>query len=180
MLRNTLLPRTPEKLAMKTFLSTREEVFHPCILRARGHPRGSYPPTPNHQPRATWRPPGGVSHDQWVRCHGMACDEWTRTEEKVTRLIGSTNPFIGANAASGFLVRMILECRYLNYQTLHLRLIQNYYLNKLSTRKSFLRKPLKAYHPRHNPPPPQVRIHTIQIKIIMDNGTIGTMFPVTK
>ena len=67
------------------------------------------PPDPNHQPQATWQPPGGISHDQWVGCHGMSCDEWRRTEEKVTRLIGSTTPFIGSNAASGILVRIIMR-----------------------------------------------------------------------
>ena len=85
------------------------------------------PPDPNHQPQATWQPPGGISHDQWVGCHGMSCDEWRRTEEKVTRLIGSTTPFIGSNAASGILVRIIMSVQFLYHTNCHLGrcLIQN-------------------------------------------------------
>ena len=77
------------------------------------YPPGQRPPPwfvpsdPNNPPQAIWQPPDGKSHDQWVTCHGMSCDTWKRTDEKMKRIIGSTNPILRDEYGTGSLVRKL-------------------------------------------------------------------------
>jgi astacin len=33
-----------------------------------------------------WQPSDGTSREDWLRCHGFACDQWARTQSKVKQL----------------------------------------------------------------------------------------------
>ncbi len=64
-----------------------------------GHPLGSRTNPLFGGPSPEWEPDSGASRDDWMNCHGMSCDTWKRTEEKVAQVLGSygRNPLLAAD-----------------------------------------------------------------------------------